>query len=90
MSRINDAAFNLSFGFDITYDCESGNFYGFVSSRTNSTFTQIDYGSSLSNNGTIINTIPSPATDPAGLDLVKDGTNWYIAAVATSIKQLMV
>lgn len=90
VSVLSDPSFNINFGFDIAFDCNSGKFIGFMSSLSNNSFNIIDFGTSLTNTGTVTGSIPAPVGSPTGLSLVRDGKNWYIAAVSINFNKLMV
>lgn len=90
VSVLSDPSFNINFGFDIAFDCNSGTYIGFMSSLSNNSFNIIDFGTSLTNPGTVTGSIPAPVGSPTGLSLVKDGKDWYLAAVSINFNKLMV
>ena len=90
ISSISNPAFTGAWGFDIAFDCNSGNFVGYSSSNPNSTFTQIDFGNSLSNVGAVTTTFPSPKITPRGVSLLRNGGDWFLISMSATTNSVMV
>ncbi|MEO5570075.1 MAG: PKD domain-containing protein [Bacteroidia bacterium] len=87
-SALTDPAFANAWGFDMAYSCDSDNYIGFVANNAGSNITEIDYGNTLTNTGSILQSLTTPSSNPSAINVVRDGNDWNILAVSSSLGEL--
>ncbi len=83
-----NSSFGSSSGFDFAYDCTQNKYIGFFGNFNTSQVVTVDYGSSLSNSGTILNTLANVSGPPGGVQVLQEGKNWYLIVTGFLQKKL--
>jgi len=78
LPNIQTGNFNNA-GIEIVYDCQSGNYTGFVSSLATDRIDRIDFGASLANTPTVTPLVNM--TDPNGISVIREGNQWHLFTV---------
>lgn len=71
-------------GIDIAYDCTQNKYIGYISQVSQALIRVLDFGTSLTNIPVSIGTF-NTAGLPTGLQLVRDGSDWYLMVTSYGI-----
>lgn len=87
-STLTDPSFQSPYGIDITYDCTTNKYIGFVANYGVSSVSVIDFGNSISNAGAVTHTLTSPFAGPTNINLLRDGDQWNLLFTCQDVNSL--
>lgn len=83
-TTLSDASFSFTWGFDMAYDCSSNKFLGYAANYNSGQISVIDFGSTLSNTGSVIHSLSPSAGSIATLKIAFDINGWNLMTLSNS------